>query len=204
MLVRSAREVGLLLLLLLSAPVDIASAQLPARVETPYTLMDNETRTYIQVGVESPMRGNGPLTGYGYLFITKPHFFTEDLYLRLVVPPGYFMSELVLDRWPKENSAFGLGLSGGLWADSQVEFRDGRFQKEESFSGHSVGSTLAYYLRGPKVGPLPLEAQVRVNPKYILYDRGGDTSLRFRLPENTMMYDARGDSSRRRAAGALP
>ena len=192
MLVRSPREVGLLLLLLLSAPVDIASAQLPARVETPYTLMDKESRTYIQVGVESPMRGNGPLTGYGYFFITKPHFFTEDLYLRLVVPPGYFMSELVLDRWPSQNSAIGLGLSGGLWADSQAEFRDGRFEKEESFSGHSFGATLAYYLRGPKVGDLlPLEGQVRVSPKYVLYDRGSDTSLRFRLPENTMMYDAR-------------
>lgn len=37
--------VGLLLLLLLSAPVGIVSAQVPARVETPYTLIDAESRT---------------------------------------------------------------------------------------------------------------------------------------------------------------
>jgi hypothetical protein len=111
-----------LILLLLSALVDIASAQIPARVGTPYTLMDAESRTYIEGGVESPLRGNGPLTGYGYLFFTRPHFLDEDLYLRLVIPPGYFISELIRDHWPSQNSAIGLGISGGLWAESQVEF----------------------------------------------------------------------------------
>jgi len=56
-----------LLILLLSALVDIASAQVPARVETPYTLMDAESRTNIEGGVEIPLRGNGPLTGYALL-----------------------------------------------------------------------------------------------------------------------------------------
>jgi hypothetical protein len=58
-----------LILLLLSAPARIASAQLPARVETPYTLIDAESRTFIEGGVETPLKGNGPLTGYGYLFL---------------------------------------------------------------------------------------------------------------------------------------
>jgi hypothetical protein len=180
-----------LILLLLSAPVDIASAQVPARVETPYTLIDAESRASIEGGVETPLRGNGPLTGYGYFFFTRPHFLDEDLYLRLVVPPGYLISELIRDHWPSQNSAVGVGVSGGLWAESQVEFRDGRFEKEESFSGHSAGGTLAYYLRGPKIGPLPLEAQIRANPKYVWYDRTGDTSRRFRLPENSAVYDVR-------------
>jgi len=182
----------LILLLLLSALVDIASAQVPARVETPYTLIDAESRTYVEAGVESPLRGNGPLTGYGYFFVTRPHFLDEDLYLRLVVPPGYFISELIRDHWPSQNSAVGVGVSGGLWAESQVEFRGGRFEKDESFSGHSAGGTLAYYLRGPKMGGLlPLEGQIRANPKYVLYDRTGDTSRRFRLPENSAIYDVR-------------
>jgi hypothetical protein len=181
-----------LILLLLSAPVDIASAQVPARVETPYTLIDAESRTYIEGGVETPLRGNGPLTGYGYLFFTRPHFLAEDLYLRLVIPPGYLISELFRDHWPSQNSAVGVGVSGGLWAESQLEFRDGRFEKAESFSGHSAGGTLAYYLRGPKIGGLlPLEGQIRANPKYVWYDRTGDTSRRFRLPENSAVYDVR-------------
>lgn len=171
--------------------VPAQTAAIPARVETPYTLMDDEKRTYIEGGGEIPLRGDGPLTGYAYLFLTRPHFLDKDLYLRLVIPPGYFMSELIRDKWPSEHSAIGVGISGGLWADSQVEFRDGRFKEEESFSGHSAGGTLAYYLRGPKIGPLPLEAQIRANPKYVWYDRTDDTSHRFRLPENTAIYDAR-------------
>jgi hypothetical protein len=46
-------------LLSLAACVDTASAQLPARVATPYTLMDDETRLQLQGGVEVPVRGNG-------------------------------------------------------------------------------------------------------------------------------------------------
>lgn len=181
-----------LTLLPLAAAVETVSAQVvPARVETPYTLIDAESRTYIEGGVATPLRGNGPLTGYAYFLITRPHFLHKDLYLRLVIPPGYFMSEVVRDHWPSQNSAIGVGVSGGLWADSHAEFRDGRFEKEESFSGHSVGGTLAYYLRGPKIGPLPLEGQIRANPKYVFYGRTDDTARRFRLPENTVIYDVR-------------
>jgi hypothetical protein len=181
-----------IILLLPAARVDTVSAQVPARVETPYTLIDAESRTFIEGGVETPLRGNGPFTGYGYFFYTRPHFLDEDLYLRLVIPPGYLISELIRDHWPSQNSAVGVGVSGGLWAESQVEFRGGRFEKEESFSGYSAGGTLAYYLRGPKIGGfLPLEGQIRANPKYVWYDRTGDTSRHFRLPENSAIYDVR-------------
>ncbi len=115
-----------LMLLLFSLPLDIASAQVPARVAPPYTLMDAETRTYIEGGVEVPLKGNGPTTGYGYLFYTRPHVLAEDLYLRLVVPPGYFISELILDHFPSQNSALGVGVSGGFFAESQTEFQEGR------------------------------------------------------------------------------
>ena len=189
---RRALVVLSVVLLPLAACVDTASAQLPARVATPYTLMDDETRLQLQGGVETPARGNGPWTGYGYLFYTRPHFLAEDLYLRLVIPPGYLISELIYDKWPSQHSALGVGVSGGLWAESQAEWRDGRFEKAESFSGHSAGGTLAYYLRGPKIGGLlPLEGQIRANPKYVWYDRTDDTARRFRLPENTALYDMR-------------
>jgi hypothetical protein len=47
-------------------------------------------------------------------------------------------------------------------------------------------------LRGLKVGGLlPLEAQIRANPKYVWYDRTSDTSRHFHLPDNTLIYDVR-------------
>lgn len=184
--------IAALILVRLSGPVDIASAQVPAPVETPYTLIDDESRTHFEGGVEAPLRGNGPLTGYVYAFITRPHFLDKDLYLRLVVAPVYAAAELIHDRWPTADSAVGLGLGGGLFAASEAEFRDGRFKNNESFSGDLAEATLAYYHRGPKVfNLLPLEGQIRVRPKYVFYDRSADTSSRFRLPENSAIYEGR-------------
>lgn len=59
----------------------------------------------------------------------------------MVVPPGYFISELIRDKWPSEHSAIGVGISGGLWDDSQVEFRDARFKEEEE-TVWAVGSAI--------------------------------------------------------------
>ncbi len=58
----------LLILLPLAARVDTSSAQVPARVKPPLTHIDAESRTYVEAGAEAPLRGNGPLTGYGYFF----------------------------------------------------------------------------------------------------------------------------------------
>ena len=181
-----------LIMLLLAARVDTVSAQVPTRVETPYTLIDTESRTYVEAGAEAPLRGKGLFTGYGYLFLTRPHFLDKDFYLRLIIPPGSFTSELIRDHWPSQNSAVSVGLGGGLWTDSHVEFRNGRIEQGESFSGHAAVAALAYYLRGPKIGGLlPLEGQIRASPKYVLYDRTGDTSRRFRLPENSVISEGR-------------
>jgi hypothetical protein len=76
---------------------------------------------------------------------TRPHFLDKDLYLRLVIPPGYFISELIRDKWPSEHSAIGVGISGGLWADSQVEFRDARFKEKEETAW---AGGLRHYLPG--------------------------------------------------------
>jgi hypothetical protein len=182
--------------LALAGHVDTASAQLPApvpaKVETPYTLMDDESRTRIEVGAEGPLRGNGPLTGYVYGFFTQPHLFDKDLYLRAVVAPTYASGELIRDHWPATDSALGLGLGGGLFAASQAEFQSGRFVPNQSFSGDLVEGTFSYYQRGPKIGGiLPLEAQIRLRPTYVLYDRSGDTSRHFRVPEDSAIFQGR-------------
>src|SRR2546430_1699940 len=102
--------------LALAGRVDTACAQLPApvpaKVETPYTLMDDESRTRIEVGAEGPLRGNGPLTGYAYGFLTRPHLFDKDVYLRAVVAPTYAAAELIRDHWIHTDNAVGVGLGG--------------------------------------------------------------------------------------------
>ena len=180
------------LILVLIGDVHAVSAQVTAPIGTPYTLIDAESRTWFEVGAEGPLRGNRPLTGYAYVFLTRPHFLEEHVYLRAFIAPVYATGEVIRDHWPTTHSALSLGLGGGLFAASHVEFRDGRFDKEASFTGNTAEATLAYYLRGPKIASvLPLEAQIRVRPTYVIYDRGGDTSRRFRLPEDSAIYRAR-------------
>ena len=181
------------LILVLTGDIDRVSAQVSAPIQTPYTLIDAESRTRFEIGAEGPLRGNGPLTGYAYVFLTRPHFLDEHVYLRALIAPVYATGELIRDHWPTTNSALSLGLGGGFFAaTSHVEFRDGRLDREESFTGNTAEATLAYYLRGPKIASvLPLEAQIRVHPTYVIYDRNNDTSRRFRLPEDSALYQAR-------------
>jgi len=180
------------LVLVLTGDVDGVSAQVIAPSETPYTLIDDESRTRLEVGAETPLRGNGPLTGYAYVLLTRPHFLAEPVYLRAVIAPVYATGELIRDHWPTTHSALGFGLGGGFFAAGYTEFRDGRVDKEASFSGNTAEATLAYYLRRPKVaGVLPFEAQISVRPTYVLYDRNKDTSHRFRLPEDSAIYRVR-------------
>jgi len=189
----------LLLLLVLTGDVDGVSAQAVATpvvtpIETPYTVMDDASRTRFEAGVETPVRGNGPLTGYAYLFLTRPHFLEENLYLRALIAPVYATGEVIRDHWPTTHSALGGGIGGGLFAAGHTEFRepDGHLDKEQSFSGNTAEATLVYYLRGPKIASvLPLEAQLRVRPTYVLYNRSHDTSPRFRLPEDSAIYRVR-------------
>jgi hypothetical protein len=186
------------LLLVLTGDVDGVSAQdvtpVPTPIETPYTVIDDVSRTRFEAGVETPLRGNGPLTGYAYMFLTRPRVLDENLYLRALIAPVYATGEVIRDHWPTTHSALGGGLGGGLFAASHTEFResDGHLDKEQSFSGNTAEATLAYYLRGPKIaGVLPLEAQIRVRPTYVLYNRNNDTSHRFRLPADSAIYRMR-------------
>lgn len=41
--------------------------------------LDPQRRTNLEVGIETPILGNGPLDGYGFLLLNRPHFPTEDL-----------------------------------------------------------------------------------------------------------------------------
>ena len=103
----------------------------PAGVATSHAPSGNrdsspaESRTWFEVGAEGPLRGNRPLTGYAYVLLTRPHFLEEHVYLRAFIAPVYATGEVIRDHWPTTHSALSLGLGGGLFAASHVEFRDG-------------------------------------------------------------------------------
>jgi len=153
---------------------------------------DRERRTILEVGLEHPVRGNGPLGGYGFLLVNRPHFPTEDWYTRVALSPIYLHAELVRDRWPAEGHAVGVGVQGGLFGHNFSDFRDGDYKKSESFNGNGGGASLSYYWRQLKIGRLPLEGQIRLRADYAVYDTGDDTDPAFRLPADSAIYSVRG------------
>ena len=152
--------------------------------------IDPEPRLNLELGVEGPLKGDGPLSGYAFLLWNRPHFMEEDLYLRVLLAPTFLMSELVFDRWPTEGHAVGVGVAGGFFPYNFEEFRDGMHVEDESFWGHGGEATLSYYRRVLLGGLLPLEGQVRLKPQYVVYARN-DTDARFRLPPDTAIFSGR-------------
>jgi hypothetical protein len=154
------------------------------------------------MGLEGPIRGDGPLSAYGFVLLNRPDFPAEDLYLRVVISPLYVTSELVRDRWPADGHAVGIGVGGGLLANNFNEFRNGEYLERESFWGHGAAVTLSYYWRQLKIaGVLPVEGQLRLRPQYVIYDSGLDTSSAVRLPPDSAIYSVRAGI---RAGGVPP
>ncbi len=153
--------------------------------------VDTEPRTYLEMGAEGPLRGNGGVSGYAILLLNRPHFLADDLYGRLVIAPTYINSELALDGWPAAGHAIGVGVNGGLFQNDFDEFRNGQHKKRESFDGDGGEASLTYYRRIMIGDRLPIEGQLRLRPGYVEYERGGDTDPRFRLPPDSAMYGTR-------------
>jgi len=155
--------------------------------------LDTQWRQNLEVGLEHPIRGNGPLNGYGFLLLNRPHVPTEDWYLRVVLSPIYVLGELVRDRWPAEGHAVGMRFDGGFFAHNFSDFRNGDYKRAESFNGNGFGASLSYYWRQLKIaGVLPVEGQLRVWVDYAFYGDGSDTSPDFRLPADSPIYSVRG------------
>jgi hypothetical protein len=153
--------------------------------------IDPEPRANLEVGAEGPARGDGPLSGYFFLLWNQPKFLHDDQYLRVIVAPGYLTSELVWDQWPGRRQAVGIGLGGGYTPYDFNDFRNGGYKERESFHGSGGETFLTYYPRSKIAGVMPIEAQIRFRPRYVLYERGNDTDSRFRLPADTPIYYGR-------------
>jgi hypothetical protein len=173
---------------LVGALLATAVLGLPARTTAQ---IDPEPRLNLELGLEGPLRGDGPLSGYAFFLWNQPHFLEEDWYLRVVFAPTYVISDLVRDRWPGPGHAIGFGLGGGFFPYNFDEFRNGSHLEKESFWGHGGESTLSYYRRLKLFDKLPVEGQLRFHPQYVVYQRSGDTDHRFRLPADTAIYSSR-------------
>jgi hypothetical protein len=146
--------------------------------------IDPETRRLFQFGYNQPLTGASPLSGYGFYFFNEPNYPRTNLTLRLVIAPVYLDSQLGIKGALGPETDLGLGLAGGGFADSYFAFRDGKYLRADSFTGHSAELSASLYHRFNPGQQIPLTGILRVREHYSVFDGGDRTSQSFALPHD--------------------
>ncbi|MHB8520407.1 MAG: hypothetical protein ACYDH9_06580 [Limisphaerales bacterium] len=150
--------------------------------------IDPEKRRLIELGYNQPIEGRAPLAGYAFYYQNQPNFLRTNLTLRLAIAPIYLDSELGIGHALGPNTDLGVGISGGGFADSQWEIRQGNFIREESFTGHGGEASVSVYHRFNPEGRIPLYGIVRNGLHYSIYERDDRTAAAFGLPDDQYTY----------------
>lgn len=153
--------------------------------------VDPFPRELIQVGYNGSLQGKAPLAAYMFYYRNIPEFYQTNLTLRLALAPVYLDSELGISHVFTENTDLGIGLAGGGYADSYDEIRGGKFVPQESFTGHGGEASLSLYHCFNPGRLIPLNGVLRGIVHYSTYDRNGDTSLFFQLPQDRTTFSVR-------------
>lgn len=146
--------------------------------------LDPTKRELIQLGYNYPLHGHAPLSAYAFYYGNLPNFYKSNLTLRIAIAPVYLDSEVGLVSLLGEYTDLGLGINGGGFADSYAEIRQGKYLREESFTGHGGGvSASVYHLFNPG-HRIPLNGLVRAEFHQALFSRDKETAAGFELPDD--------------------
>jgi hypothetical protein len=153
--------------------------------------IDPIQRRLVQVGYNQPVEGRGPIAAYGFYYYNKPGFLSSNLTLRLAMAPIYLDSDLGFTGLLGPQTDVSLGLSGGGFADSYSEIREGTYHRSESFLGHGGELSTSLYHRLNPNQTVPLWAVVRGSVHESFYKRESDTALEFDLPNDRTTFKTR-------------
>jgi len=109
--------------------------------------VDPERRRLVQVGYNAPLEGKAPFAGYAFYYHNEPGFVRPDWTLRAAVAPVYGDVELAFRGLPGGADDVAVGVAGGGYADSHAEIREGRWIRQESFTGHAGEVNASWYHR---------------------------------------------------------
>lgn len=153
--------------------------------------IDPVKRDLFQLGYDAALEGHPPLSAYAFYYRNRPGFLRTNWTLRLVVAPTYLDSELGISHLLGENTALGIGLAGGGYADSYSEIRRGKYIPAESFDGYGAQTTLSVYHLFNPGKKIPLNGIVRGIAHYATYAPTTDTAPNFQVPSNEGIFSAR-------------
>ncbi len=155
--------------------------------------IDPTARRIIQLGYNQPTEGKAPFAGYAFFYYNEPGFVRTNWTLRAAVAPVYADTELGIRGLLGPHTDLGIGVSGGGFADSYSEIRQGRWIQNESFTGHAGEFSLGvYHLLNPlpegtkptRLLEAPAQLVFRGAMRYTLYERNDDTAPNFVIPDD--------------------
>src|SRR5439155_11647859 len=109
--------------------------------------IDPERRRLLQMGFNQPIEGRGPIAAYAFFYYNQPNFLRTNLTLRAAIAPVYLDTELGFSGLLGSRTDVGVGLAGGGFADTYSEVRQGKLERDESFTGHSAEISTSVYHR---------------------------------------------------------
>lgn len=146
--------------------------------------LDPEPRQLLHLGLNQPLRNDGPQARYLFYYWNMPEVPTTNQVLRVVLAPAYLDGELGFKGLLGENTDLGLGLFGGGYAYSYDEVRRGNYYRDESFDGHGGGANVSVYHLFNPGSTVPLNGIVRASVDYRTFAKGSDTADNFAVPES--------------------
>jgi len=164
----------------------IVIAMLPAIAWSSLALaqVDPVRRDLVEGGYDQPLQGHAPLGSYLFYYMSRPQFGDAEHALRVAVSPAYFDGEWAMRNALGAHTDLGIGVFGGGFASDYNEFRNGRWVREESFTGYDGGiEARLYHLFNPG-RRVPLNGILQAGVRYLAYDRDSRNPPDFVLPEN--------------------
>jgi hypothetical protein len=153
--------------------------------------IDPDARQLLHLGVNVPLKGNGPVGAYAFYYWNMPNMPSTNIFLRLAIAPTYVDSELGFKGLISENTDLAVGAYGGAFANSYQEVRGGVYMKDESFDGLSAGTSVSiYHLFNPS-GMIPLTGILRQSVTYNSWTSTSKTANNFDLPDNQPILTTR-------------
>src|SRR5262249_41519912 len=112
-----------------------------------------------------------------------------NLTLRLAIAPVYLDAELGFSGLLGEHTDLGVGIAGGGFADTYSEVRQGKYLRDESFTGHGGGASLSLYHLFNPGEQIPLNGILHLESHTLVYERDTKTAFNFLIPrDRTVMH----------------
>jgi hypothetical protein len=145
--------------------------------------IDPEPRQLLHLGFNQPLIGDGPRAAYAFYYWNMPGIPGTNETLRLAITPVYADGEIGFKALLGQNTDLGVGVFGGMFANSYQEVRRGHYYRNESFDGYAGGGRVSlYHLFNPN-SLIPLHGIVQGDLNYHVFDKGDDTARDFVLPD---------------------